>query len=140
MRQSLAFQLVVSALLLTLLAGCAPKIVLDVPAANIVASVEVSNGYSEKQEHVLRDPKPILEALDLVRRNNSGWSLPLDTFPTPKAQATFKDSNNAVVFVLWFGPDWVGARSFNGKNDGNYMWAVGADVRQQLQRILGVGA
>ena len=122
------------------LAGCEPQIVLDLPSADTIVAIEISDGYVQKQEHTLKSSQVIFQVMRLVQRNNSGWSVPFGTFPTPKASAAFKNRNGTIDFVLWFGPDWVGARSFSGQRTDSYIWAVGIDVREQLERILGVGA
>jgi hypothetical protein len=141
MRLYVIAKLFASAAMLLLLSSCTSQITLEVPSAERVATIEISEGYvGQKQEHTLREAEGISEVVGLVRSNNRGWSDPLDTYPTPKASATFKDTKGAVVFVLWFGPGWVGARSFSGQHTENVIWDASSNVQQQLKQLLGIGA
>ena len=143
MRQlSLLARTFTAGLLLQLLCSCAtPKLTLSIPAPEAVGSVEISDGYlDKKQQHIVYDRKTISDALRLVEGHNSGWSVPFGTFPTPKASASFNAQDGTVLFVLWFGPEWIGARSFQGEYNENVTWAPGNDVQQQLRRLFAIGA
>lgn len=54
------------------------------------------------------------------------WSSPgLDcggTYPSPQARCELCDGRGRVLFVLWFGPNWVGGRSLVGGSGDNVFW------------------
>lgn len=81
-----------------------------VPATFEVVAIEIEKRgqQSGHTRQVIVDPRVITETLAFCRDRLPEWYVPWDTFPTPEVTARFRNGEGGLVYVLWFGPDWVG--------------------------------
>jgi hypothetical protein len=54
--------------------------------------------------------------------------------------AGFTSKHNSVVFVLWFGSDWLGAKAEHEGKTANYFWHIRPEVEFELRRLLAINA
>lgn len=88
----------------------------------------------------ITDRAKITRVLALITQHNQGWSASWYTFPTPSASASFAAKDKSSDFMLWFGPDWLGARAvYDGKSQ-NLFWHAPPEVEFEIRRLLAINA
>ena len=97
-----------------LLAGCTGSEQVAVPDAASVGTIEVCSVGCIKTG----DAAFIAQATKALAGFRGGWQTELQmtlstgwfTYPTSKESVVFRDKQGRTALVLWFGPDWMGAR------------------------------
>lgn len=127
-------------LLLTVSVAVAGEKTVSIPKSSTVIDISISQKQNNKPKSVITDRRTIESVLGLVSANNHGWSLSWHTYPTPEASVVFRLKEDSQHFVLWFGPNWVGARAeYEGKVQ-NVLWQVPPEVQAELRRLLAINA
>lgn len=125
-------------LLLTASVAVAGEKTVSIPKSSAVIDIVISQKQNNKPKNVITDRKAIESVRRLVSEHNQGWSLSWHTYPTPQASVVFRVKDDSQHFVLWFGPNWVGARAeFEGKIQ-NVLWQVRPEVQAELRRLLAI--
>lgn len=114
---------------------------ITLPLPSAITEVSVSSRKDSQAVRVIQDRTVIEQVLKLLHENNRGWDTSWHTYPTPTGSVGFIGKNGAILFVLWFGPNWLGASPTNSDGTrGNYLWSTSPEVMREVRRLLGINA
>jgi hypothetical protein len=125
------------AMALVLLVGCgiidgAPP--LPLPPSPSIVEIAVESARSESKRRIVT-PETIAAVLAILSSHNTGYRVPLDTFPTPQHTLVFRNRERECL-VVWVGPDWLGGRGLPGSARDNRLRPLSAQDRASLLALV----
>jgi hypothetical protein len=113
------------------------EIAVRIPSPDAITTIKVSQPKGQSVRDIT-DRAKIARVLALVAKHNRGWNVSWFTFPTPSASASFTTNDKPSIFILWFGPDWVGARAVSNEKTKNLLWHAPPEVESEIRRLLAI--
>jgi hypothetical protein len=108
------------------------------PGAADVAELVVSeNRHGDHEIGRVTDRAKITTVLEILAEHNSGYSVPLDTFPGPDYTILFHTHSGQEV-VVWVGANWLGGRELRPLLKDKRLREVTPEEKSALFAALGI--